>query len=206
MHVGLSAALVPSPQKQMMIECHENSSSFRLMIFSSTSIFRKAQTDTIHTMTLICGGLIPLTLKHMAEVTPTVGAYDLCPLHTKCVINVSSDSTRDGIKVCRPATARFELVIGSVKRRIATSAIVDAFGRVVGIVFTGASALSTLFTENAELFYSHPCKQISIIYRLGGEKPPWYTNQGSKQLSIHLRFSDWGVPWRRLFVQGCGWN
>lgn len=146
------------PAKQMMIKCHENHSSFRLRILSSARIFCEAQTDTIHTMTLIRGGLIPLTLKYMAEVTPAVGTYDLCALHTKCVINVSSDSPRDGIKVCWPATARFELVIGSVKRRIATSAIVDTFGRVVRIVFTGASALSTFFTENAELFYSHSCK------------------------------------------------
>lgn len=152
----------------MKIECHENPSSLRLRILGSASIFCKAQTDTIHTMTLIRGGLISLTLKYMAEVTPTVGTYDLCALHTKCVINVSSDSTRDGIKVCRPATARFELVIGSVKRRIATGAIVDAFGRVVGIVFTGARALSALFAENAELFWVQNSSPLIFASLVGG--------------------------------------
>lgn len=204
MHVGLFAALVPA--KQMMIKCHEDLSSFRPRILSSAGIFCKTQTDTIHTVTLIRGSLIPLTLEYMAEVTPTVRAYDLCPLHAKCGINVSSYSTRDGIKVCWPSTARFELVIGSIKWRIATSTIVDAFGRVVGIVFTGASALSTLLTENAELFCSHYCKLRSIIYALRGEKSPWYTNLGSEQLSTHLRFSGWGATWFRLFVQGCGWS
>lgn len=170
MHVGPSAALVSA--KQMMIEYHQNSSSFRLRFLGSASIFCKPQTDTIHTMTLVRGSLIPLTLEYMAKVTPTIGAYDLCPLHTKRAVNVSSHSTRDGIKVCGPATARFELVVGSVQRRIATSAIVDAFRRVVGIIFTGASALSALFTENAELFWSHPCKHTSILHRLGVENPP----------------------------------
>lgn len=148
-------------------------------------------------MTLIRGSRIPLTLEYMAEVTPTVAAYDLCPLHAECLINMSSHSTRNGVKVCWPATARFELVVGSIKRRIATGAIVDTFGRMVRVVFTGASTLSALFTKNAELFCSHLVSSDRPIYRLGVQKPPWCTNLGLKRLSTRLRFSGRGATWRR---------
>lgn len=203
MHAGYSAALVPA--NRMMIKSHENPLDLRLRVLSCTGIFCKSQTNTIHTMTLVRGSRIPLTLEYMAKVTPTVATHDLCPLHAECAINMPSHSTRDGIKVCWPTTARFELVVGSVKRRIATSAIVDAFGRIVGIVFTSTSTLGTLFTENTKLFCSHSRKQISTVYCVGVETP-WCANLGSKQLSTRLRSSGRVATWLRLLSRGWGWS
>jgi hypothetical protein len=81
----------------------------------------------------------------MAKMTAAVGADDLSPLHTKSAIHVSGHSTGDGVKVCRPAAAGLELVVSRIERRVATCAVVNAFRRVVRIVFAGAGALSSLF-------------------------------------------------------------
>jgi hypothetical protein len=118
----------------------------------SSSVFSEAQTDTVHTVALISGSLISFTLEYMAEMTAAVGTDNLRSLHAKGAINMSSDSTRDGIKVCRPATAGLEFMIGGIQGCVAARAVVNASRRVVGIVFAGAGALGSLFAEDAELF------------------------------------------------------
>jgi hypothetical protein len=103
---------------------------------------------------LISRSLIALTLEDMAKMTTAIGTDNLRPLHAKSIVHVSGHSPRNRVKVCRPSTARLELVVGGVKWRIATGAIVDALGWVVGIIFPCAGTLGTLFAEDAELLYS----------------------------------------------------
>ena len=93
----------------------------------STRILREAQADTIYTVTLICRSFISLALEYMTKMTPAVAADDFRPLHAESVVHVSGHRTRDGVKVCRPATAGLELVISGIKWRIATCAVVNAF-------------------------------------------------------------------------------
>jgi hypothetical protein len=87
-------------------------------------------------------------------MTTAIGADNLRSLHAKRVVHMSGHSPRNGVEVCRPSTARLELVVSSVKWRIATGAFVDALGWVVGIIFPCAGTLGTLFAENAELLYN----------------------------------------------------
>lgn len=114
-------------------------------------VFRKPQTDTVDTMPLIGGSRKALALKDVAEVTSAVTADNLCALHAEGIIDVSLDSTGNRIEVSGPATARLELMIGRVQGRIATSAVVNTCGRVVGVVFTRSCALCALLSENAKL-------------------------------------------------------
>jgi hypothetical protein len=100
---------------------------------------------------LISRGFVALTLEDMAKMTTAIGADNLRSLHAKRVVHMSGHSPRNGVEVCRPSTARLELVVSSVKWRIATGAFVDALGWVVGIIFPCAGTLGTLFAENAEL-------------------------------------------------------
>lgn len=104
-------------------------------------------------MALISRSLVALALEDMAKVTTAVSADNFRPLHAKRVIHVSGHSSGNRVKVCGPSTARLELMVGSVKRRITTGAIVDALGRVMGVIFACTGTLGTLFAENAELLY-----------------------------------------------------
>lgn len=117
----------------------------------STLIFSKTQTDTIHTMTLISGRRVPFTLKDMTKMPATVAANNLGSLHSETAIDMSLDSSRDGVKVRRPAAARLELVICLVERSVAASAVVYTLRRVVGIVLAGAGSFGSFLAENAEL-------------------------------------------------------
>jgi hypothetical protein len=62
----------------------------------------------------------------MSQVASAVAAHDLCPLHAECAVGVSGHRTRNGVKECRPAAARLELVLSSVDGRIAAGASVGA--------------------------------------------------------------------------------
>lgn len=104
-------------------------------------------------MTLICGCRVSLALKYMPKMTVAVGTDDFRSLHTESTIDMSSHCTGDGIKVRRPAATGFELVIGLVKRCITASAIVNAFGRIVGVVVTTTGPLGSFFAEDTELLY-----------------------------------------------------
>lgn len=89
----------------------------------------------------------------MAEVTSTVAADDLGPLHAKCVVHMSRHGTGNRVKVGRPAAAGLELVISRIERRVTSGAVVHAFCRIVFIVLAGASTLGTLLAKDAELLY-----------------------------------------------------
>jgi hypothetical protein len=126
MHASPSAALFSATTKYDIEHWIHTISGLSLGGLS-TGILRKSQTNTVYTVTLICRSLISLALEYMAKMTPAVGANDLRPLHAKCAIHVPGHSTGNRVKVCRPATAGFELVVSSIERRIATCAVVNAF-------------------------------------------------------------------------------
>lgn len=103
-------------------------------------------------MPLIRRRRVSLSLKHMAQMPSTIATHNLSPFHTKCPICMSRNRSGHGIKICRPATARFEFGVCLVERRIAGSAIVDACGGVVRIEFTGAGGFGAFLTDDSELF------------------------------------------------------
>ena len=79
-------------------------------------------------MSLVRRRGVSLSLEDMSQVTSTVAAHNLCPLHAKRAVGVSSHRSRNGVKECRPAAARLELVLSSVDGRIAAGASVSAGG------------------------------------------------------------------------------
>ena len=91
--------------QQTLINLHHRLSSLPLV-----SILLKPQANTIHTMPLIRGRRIPLSLEHMSQMSPTVTAHDFRPFHSKRAIRMSCNRPRNRIKVRGPATSRLELV------------------------------------------------------------------------------------------------
>lgn len=89
----------------------------------------------------------------MAEMTSTVAADDLRPLHAKCAVHMSLHSAGNRVKVGRPAAAGLKLVISRIERRVTSGAVVHPLCRIVFIVLAGASALGTFLTKDAELLY-----------------------------------------------------
>lgn len=85
-------------------------------------------------MSLIRRRRVALSLKHMSQMSSTVAAHNLCPLHAECAVGVSSHCARNGVEERRPAAARLELVLSSVDRRIAAGASVGAGSRRVLVV------------------------------------------------------------------------
>ena len=122
--------------------------------FRTLLILRKPQANTIHTVPLIRGRGVPLSFEDMTQMPATVAADDLRPFHAKSIIHMSGHRSRNRIKVCWPAAARLELMVGFVERRVAPGAVVHALRRVVGIVLSRAGALSSLLAEDAELFWT----------------------------------------------------
>lgn len=97
----------------------------RLGLDLRISVLRKAQTDTVDTVSLIGRRVESLALENVPKMTATVVANNLGPLHAKGVIDMSLHGTGDRIKVSGPATARLELVVGSVEGRITAGAVID---------------------------------------------------------------------------------
>ena len=87
----------------------------------------------------------------MAKMTAAVGAYNFSSRHTESSILVSRYSTRDAVKVGWPSTTRLELVIGLVKRCMASGTSINSLFRIVLVEFAGARSLSSLFSQNAKL-------------------------------------------------------
>lgn len=102
-------------------------------------------------MTLVGRRRKALALEDVAEVAAAFGADDLGPEHSPGAILVPGDSARQAVEVGRPPTARLELVVGLVQRRIATSTAVHALGGVVLVILPGSRRLSALLPENSEL-------------------------------------------------------
>lgn len=141
-------------------------------------------------MPLIGGRREALAFKDVTEVTPTVTADNLCALHAEGIINMSLHSTGNRIEVSGPATAGLELVIGRVKGRIATSAVIDTRGRVVRVVFTRSCALCAFLSENAKLLCIS--KQRKHLRGIRGPSLGGGTHRDSGPPSTDPRFSDRG--------------
>jgi hypothetical protein len=116
-------------------------------------LFMKLQTYRIDTMPLIRRRRISLTLKDMAQMSTTITADNLCPLHAECAICMSGDGTGDAVEVRGPPTARFEFMVGLVQWCIAARAGVHAGRGLVLVIFACKWGFGTFFSEDAELFY-----------------------------------------------------
>ena len=114
-------------------------------------ILVELQRDTVDTVPLIGRVVISLALEHMSQMSSTVTANNLRPLHTESAICMPRHRTRDVVKVRWPSTARLELVFRGVKRCIAAYTCVDAFLGVVLVVFTGEGCFGALLAYDAEL-------------------------------------------------------
>lgn len=91
------------------LETNQPSPYLRLRLHTLLSLL-KPQTNTINTVPLIRRCRKPLSLKNMPQMTPTVTAYNLRPLHPKGVIRMPRHSTGDRIKICGPAAAGLKFV------------------------------------------------------------------------------------------------
>lgn len=110
-------------------------------------------------MSLVRRRRVSLSLEDVSQVTSTVAAHDLCPLHAECAVGVSGHCARNGVEECRPSAARLELVLSSVDGRIAAGASVGAGGWRVLIILAGEGSFGTLFAKNAELLC---CLNVSV--------------------------------------------
>lgn len=135
-----------------------NQSSLRLGGF--ICIFRKPQTNTVDTVSLVRWRWESFAFENMPKVASAVITNNFGPLHSECVVDMSLNSTRDRIKVGRPAAARLELVVGLVEGCVAAGAVIDTLRGVVGVIFTSASRLSALFTENSKLCGTQDCSPL----------------------------------------------
>jgi hypothetical protein len=158
--------------------------------FTYTSLFRlpgpvllfmKLQTYRIDTMPLIRRRRISLTLKDMAQMSTTITADNLCPLHAECAICMSGDGTGDAVEVRRPPTARLEFMVGLIQWCIAAGACVHAGRGLVLVVLACKWGLGTFFSEDAELFYR-------------GEETQLVKQRAFKYIS---RWERWYVPFLR---------
>jgi hypothetical protein len=149
----------------------------------------KLQTDTVHAMPLVRWRLEPFPLEHMSEMAATVTADNLDALHAPGVVHVSSDGARDRVKIGGPAAARTELVVRLVERSVAGGAVVDPFGRVVFVVFTGECRLGSLLTDYSKLLWMQEnlvspfCRDQSL------DGPAWkhtWTEDGSPVLVVSV--------------------
>ena len=67
-------------------------------------ILSKVDTHAIDTMPLISRRSISLSLEHMTQMTSTIRAYNLSPLHSKRLISMSRHSSWNSIEERRPPT------------------------------------------------------------------------------------------------------
>lgn len=117
------------------------------------SIFGEPQADTVHTMPLIRRCWETLAFENMSKMASAVAADDFSALHAKGIVHISFDSTGNRIKISGPPTARFELVVCCIKRRITASTVVYTLRGIVRVIFASPRTFSALFTENPELFW-----------------------------------------------------
>lgn len=112
----------------------------------------EVQTDAVDTVTLICGCGVALSLKYMTKMAAAVGADDLSSAHAQSAVFMACNGTRDAVKVCRPATARLELVIGLVDWGFTPSTGVDSRLWHVLVVLSRKGGFGALLSQNTELF------------------------------------------------------
>jgi len=103
-------------------------------------------------MPLISRCRISLTLENMSQVSTTVAAHYLCPLHAKGAVRVASDRTGQRIEVCWPSAATLELVFRLVQGCAASCAGIDSVFWSMLIIFAAEWCLCALLSQNSELF------------------------------------------------------
>lgn len=119
--------------------------------FCLALVIHKPQTNTIHTMPLIRRSIIPLTLKHMAQMATTTRTDNLRPDDPMCPILPPQDLSRQIFVKRWPATARLELRPGLVQRRAAPRAGIHPLWGIVLVVFPRPGGLGALLSQDAEL-------------------------------------------------------
>ena len=130
---------------------YEIESPPHLFLIDLPFILRKLDTNTINTVPLIRRCRISFSLEHVPQMPTAIRADDLRPRHTKRVILMPRHSARQGVEIRGPSAAGREFVGGLVKRRTAASALVDAAGRGVFVVFACSGRLGAFLAEDAEL-------------------------------------------------------
>lgn len=81
----------------------------------------------------------------------TVATDNFRPLHAEGLIHVSRYGTRDGVKVGRPATAGFELMVCLVEGSVTAGAIIHTLGGRMRIVLAATRSLGALLAQDSEL-------------------------------------------------------
>lgn len=92
------------------------------------------------------------TLEDVAQMSTTVGANNLRPLHPEGAIGMSDDSSRNLLKKSGPPTPRTEFGIVLVEWSIATGAVIDSLFRCMLVVFARSCHFGPLLSEHTELF------------------------------------------------------
>lgn len=138
---------VPTPYSSLHPPCNASLRPInRYMVYSPTSyssltlprsalnhlvVGREVETNAVDAVSLIRRRGESFALEYVTKVATAVGANDFGPGHAESTVFMSSYSARDAVEVSRPSAAGFELVIGLVERRIASSAGIHSFFRVV---------------------------------------------------------------------------
>lgn len=104
-------------------------------------------------MPLIGRRLVSFSFEDMPQVSATVAAYDLGPLHAKSAVRVPGHRSWHGVEESRPPAARLKLVIRCIEWRVAARASIHAFVRMVLVIFSGEGRFGALLSKNAKLFY-----------------------------------------------------
>lgn len=103
-------------------------------------------------MPLIRRRRIPLPLKHMPQVSPTITTHNLRALHPKRAIRMPRHGPRDAVEIRGPSAPGFEFVRRAVEGCGAGGAAVGAAGRGVFVVGAGEGGFGAAGAEDAELF------------------------------------------------------
>ena len=114
-------------------------------------ILVEVQAHTIHAVSLVRRGIVPLPLKNMSQMTTAVAAHDFCPAHSESAICMSCHGSRNAVEISRPSTAGLEFMSGLVKRRRASRTGVDPFIGRMFIELAGKGSFSSLLAEDAKL-------------------------------------------------------
>jgi hypothetical protein len=120
--------------------------------FNGLIISREIQANAVHTMPLVSGRWKSFAFEDMTQMPTAIRTHDLNPRHAEAPIFVTSYSTRDTVEISWPTAPRFELLLRLVQRCVTTSASVHSLAGVVLVKFARSWWLSTLLSEDSELF------------------------------------------------------
>ena len=103
----------------------------------------------------------PLAEEHVAEVAAAVHAGDLGPVPVR--VRRTKDRAGDLVVEARPAAVGIELVLGTVQRRVAATAVIGP-RRFVGDIFAAPGHLGALVNDDAFLFTS---QLVELVFHGG---------------------------------------